>query len=116
MSSQENPCSGYVMPWDDLKVIIPAHYWTELERYIDDYDWGKMTERVGECLPKGVATPSGFFMLGDEDTTDGEVELGVVYAYYDVSDLYIMALNPEAAVMQHLLGKLPTPQSWTVWG
>lgn len=52
----------------------------------------------------------------EEDTGDEDMEQGEVYAYYERSDLYELKPKFDALQFEKIIGPLPTPHAWTIYG
>lgn len=117
MSSKENPCCGYVLPVEKLKSHIAEEHHAQFDQYCDEDAWDELTELLMQNLPDGIAWPTSCFRLNDESNVDDEdMELNVVYAYWEDGDLFVKELTPGASRLLSTIGALPEFHSWTVWG
>ena len=118
MSSQSNPCNGYVIEATSLAKVLPESKRQEYLALINpdnDWDmWDEAVEFLREHRESPVAVPIDMFILGGEDHAP-DLEEDVVYAYFDESDLFTKA--PTQALINLEGYELnPMDTSWTVWG
>lgn len=119
MSMQESPCSGYVAKAADLiPLIVNQRKRDRAARLLDEERVDELQELLVSCLPRDIPAPESCFVLSDEDTPDDNLEVGVVYAYYDECDLYIK--TPTAAMTELTkrlgTGNEPKIAGWTKFG
>ena len=121
MSNKEYPCCGYVLPVSDLRSLIP--FGGEMKRFdelLESQDWGEMREFHDKSrayspeLWGNIPLPNSCFVLNDE-ATPNELEIGVMYADFDESDLYIKTPTVGLCAMKEKSWDVRL-HSWSVYG
>lgn len=121
MSNKEFPCCGYVLPVSHLRSLIPFGEETKkFDELLEGQDWDGMQtflELHREDSPElwgNIPLPMSCFVLNDE-ATPNELAVGVMYADFDESDLYIKTPTVGLCAMKEksLDVKL---HSWSVYG
>jgi hypothetical protein len=119
MSSQSNPCNGYVIEASSLAEVLPEDKRAEYLEMVrnDEYDfdmWEEAIEFFERHRQSPVPVPIQMFSLGGEDYAPDLVE-GVVYAYFAESDLFIQTPT-QALIALEGYELHPRNESWTSWG
>ena len=100
MGMHEYPSSGYVVEASQFTATLPESLQEQFRQHIDDCDWQAAQELLFENIP-GVFPPlCQVFVLGDEDTPDGEMERGTPYALFCEEDLYTRTPTPAMLALQ----------------
>ena len=119
MGMAESPCGGYVMKAADLiPLIANERKRAKAARLLDEGDEDGLHAFLVSNLPKTVLAPESCFVLGDEDTPDDNLEVGVVYAYYEETDLYVKTPTAAMRELKSRLGEGNEPKAagWTKFG
>lgn len=117
MGMRENPSSGYVLEADKLKHLLRnSDLVAQFEQMVEQREWEALVEFCDIELPLTVPRPESFFMLGDDDTGDGDLEHDVLYAYFDEDDLFKRKKNAKMLELENLLGVGPELHCWTMFG
>lgn len=112
MSSQEHPCSGYVIEVSALRSLLPENLLPAFDLLDNDDD---VFEFLNDNLPNELPHPSSVFTLSQEDSSD-DLEIGVQYAYFDESDLYELVPSPAHLALAYKINKLITARaSWSTF-
>jgi hypothetical protein len=117
MSMRENPGGGFVAKVEALISLLPVENQQEAREILADWlneKWS-LCDYLCDFLPEHFPRPVEVFMLGDEDTPDGEMERGIVYAIFEEDDLYERVPSAKLKAME-AKGVRPQFSNWTVWG
>jgi hypothetical protein len=118
MSMREYPASGYVVPIEALKAVIPADKHDEFDTLFEAVLEGDDTEAFLAFLDANWPDGHPAFELyrpSDEDTVDEPMENGHYYAVFDEDTLFTKKLTPEGEKLK-ALGVTPEFSRWSVWG
>ena len=116
MSNHENPCAGYLLPARDLKSFLPHELQEQFENAVDDCDWETTGNLLRNNWPETFPQLGDVFLLGDEDTGDGEMEQGEIYVQFDQDELFILTPTIGLEALKHAGGKEPQHHQWTIYG
>jgi hypothetical protein len=115
MSCKDNPCSGYVVPVEDLIPALPHEHQARANELLADNDYEAMQELLTERLPAVLPRPEQVFVFGDEDTSD-DLTSGGMYVEFAESDLYVKVEKPCLKAFLQAIGKKPEYCLWSMWG
>ena len=102
--------SGYTVKVDDLLKIIPTENRKEFAEVCEFENDETILEYLNKILPSQYPKPKSVFILQDDDESE-ELEIGVLYAYFDESSLYVKKLTREGECLV-LAGIKPTFNNW----
>lgn len=113
MGMQSNPCSGYVVEGEKLKEMLPPNLRPRFEELVEDWDFEELKTFCDSI--QNLPHPATFFILGDEDESDGELERGVLYAMFEEDDLFVKTKTPQMLELEKW-DVAPKRHNWTIFG
>lgn len=116
MSMRINPCSGYLIEAKLLLSLLPVEYAKEAIAAVESADTEDLLSIFEDHLPSSVPTPSSLFVLTDEDEPGSDMEIDIMYAYFEKEDLFEMKETEQMRNLGDLLQVKPQLHSWGVFG
>jgi len=107
-------CSGHVVKTESLTKLIPETKIEEWNKYLKENDNENCQTILEEFLPKQYPCPDSTFVPDDECETE-DLELNVMYSYFDRESLFETVKKPALSSLQEL-NINPEFSQWVVWG
>ena len=116
MGMQEHPCSGYILPAMELRGLLPIEFREEFEKAILDYNMDDVGDFLANYLPDNLPRFSDVFVLDHTDTPCNNMDIDVMYVYYEEDELYVKQPTNRLVNLQQSGISAPRHKEWSVWG